>query len=152
MDSAKRKKQIANIFGLVVLAVFVIAIFATKGIAFLQNKKNVEDTKKTLNDLGIAFSQDNPDSMRTWSIGECQDSWGSDIILNSKDKVISFSSKGPDKEPGTVDDLIGDSYALKSREEKIEEMKVSAEPIVAVEDETPKKNFLSKFKFTWGKK
>jgi hypothetical protein len=151
MHSAKRKKD-ANIVGLFVLAVFVMAISFTKGIEFLQNKKNVEATKNTLNDLGIAFSQDNPDSMRTWSIGECQDSWGSDIILNSKDKVISFSSKGPDKELGTVDDLIGDSYALKSREEKIEEMKVSAEPIVAIEDETPKKSFLSRFKFTWGKK
>jgi hypothetical protein len=68
---------------------------------------------------------------------------------------LEFCSKGPDKKLGTGDDIRSNLYFLKSREERIEEMKGSVEPIVVTaepSEETPKKGFLSRFKFSWGKK
>jgi hypothetical protein len=153
MDTENRKKAV-NTVGLFVLGLFVIGISYTKGVAFLQNKQNIEDTKKSLNELAAAFSQNDSNAMRTWSKGECLDAWGSGFVLYSTSQALEFCSKGPDKKLGTGDDIRSQFYFLKSREERIEEMKASAEPIVAKEDseEIPKKSFLSRFKFTWGKK
>lgn len=111
MDDGQRSRRRTNILGMLVLGIFVFAIFVTQGAKWFRNSQDEKITKNMLDHVAECFANDDRETIKQWGMGGYQDPWGNQIVVaDSPSGVYAFLSKGPDGEEGTDDDVLSNSY------------------------------------------
>lgn len=119
MPKPQKKKltpqQWINRVGIVLLGMFLIVIGLIQLEQWGEQQAKIKETNKILHVLVESFAHNDHEIINSWAAGKIQDAWQGPMILSSIDNKISFTSKGPDGELDTNDDLKSEVFPVKPR-------------------------------------
>lgn len=112
-----QKRLISNIIGVVATIIFAATLTTIILVKKSQEKQAQRDTELVLGRVEDAFLMNNSAGIRAWARGEYRDAWGGFIHMSVDDTFRTLTSAGADKEFGTEDDIVFDSFVQSLSEE-----------------------------------
>lgn len=125
--AAQRRRYISNVIGALALLVLLAIVGVVWVGNWMERRELAHQTKKLLKEVGDGFYKNDRDVITKWAKGEYKDVWGNQIVLDAtEDGKYHFTSKGPDGEIGTADDIKGEVYKTHRQKAAEEALKAAA--------------------------
>jgi hypothetical protein len=140
-DPVTGKKRWTNIFGVVVMLVFVMAILVTGAVKWTKTKAQVNEAIQEVNYVADSFAEGK--GIDAWAKGAVVDPWDNGYILLKNDPDgVQMLSKGPDGEEGTEDDITSEVFVPpvpEPPEPKKKSLMEKAKDLLPKKDKKPEK-------------